>query len=119
VNNQIHGYYHSVIPKHIQKNNQTPTQEFSKALEQQTLTISKHAKQRMESRNIHISESRWAEMEAKLTEAKQKGLKESLVILDNAAFIVNANNGTIITAMDRAESKTKIFTNLTGTIVMD
>lgn len=83
------------------------------------LTLSKHAKERLEQRDIHINENRWAQIEQKVNEAKKMGVKESLVLLNDAALIVSAKNNTVITAMDRHEATAQIFTNINGTIVMD
>ena len=47
------------------------------------------------------------------------GIKESLVLLNNAALIVSAKNNTVITAMDREEAIDQIFTNINGTIIMN
>lgn len=82
------------------------------------LTISKHAKTRLEQRNIEISSEDWKKISEKVTEAKQMGVNESLVLLDHAALIVSAKNQTVITAMDRSETNSKIFTNINGTIII-
>ncbi len=83
------------------------------------LIISKHAKQRLQQRGITINEARWKQIGEKLTEAKNMGVKESLVLLEDAALIVSAKNRTVITAMDRKEAASQIFTNINGTILMD
>lgn len=83
------------------------------------LIVSKHAKQRLQQRGIDISAERWGQIEEKVQEAKQMGVKESLVLLEDAALIVSAKNNTVITAMDRKEAKTQIFTNINGTIILD
>ncbi len=83
------------------------------------LIISKHAKQRLEQRGIAINEERWERIGEKVMEAKEMGVKESLVLLEDAALIVSANNRTVITAMDRKEASSQIFTNINGTILMD
>ncbi|KIO61839.1 hypothetical protein B4064_0779 [Caldibacillus thermoamylovorans] len=82
------------------------------------LTISKHAKTRIEQRNIEISSEDWKKISEKVTEAKQMGVNESLVLLDHAALIVSAKNQTVITAMDRSETDSQIFTNINGTIII-
>jgi len=82
------------------------------------LTISKHAKTRIEQRNIEISSEDWKKISEKVTEAKQMGVNESLVLLDHAALIVSAKNQTVITAMDRSETNSQIFTNINGTIII-
>jgi flagellar operon protein len=83
------------------------------------LTVSKHANERMLQRGIKISDNHWQEIENKIHEAKKMGVRDSLVLLDNAALIVSAKNGTVITAMDRHEASTQIFTNINGTIVLE
>lgn len=83
------------------------------------LTISKHAMERLQQRDIHITDNRWEQIEQKVNEAKKLGVKESLVLLDDAALIVSAKNNTVITAMNRQEATTQIFTNINGTIVLE
>lgn len=83
------------------------------------LTISKHANERMLQRGIQINDSSWKQIASKIQEAKKMGVKDSLVLLNNAALIVSASNNTVITAMDRKEAATQIFTNINGTIVLD
>ncbi len=83
------------------------------------ITISKHAEQRIQQRNLQINEQQWGQLEEKLAEARRKGLNESLVLMDNAALIVNAKNNTVITAMDKAEAGTQIFTNINGAIILN
>lgn len=83
------------------------------------LTVSKHAQERLKERNIYISQDHWAKIEEKVSEAKKKGITDSLVLLNNAALIVSAKNGTVITALDRQEAASKIFTNINGTIVLE
>ncbi|PLR97270.1 TIGR02530 family flagellar biosynthesis protein [Bacillus sp. T33-2] len=83
------------------------------------LTISKHATARLEQRGIHIDDTRWGQIEKKVEEAKKMGVKDSLVLLRDAALIVSAKNNTVITAMDRKEASAQIFTNINGTIVLE
>lgn len=83
------------------------------------LKISKHARARMEQRNIHISPAKWQQIEEKISEAKVKGVKEPLVLLKNAALVVSAANNTVITMMARNEANGQIFNNIDGTIIVD
>ena len=48
--------------------------------------------------------------------AEAKGIKESLVMMDNLAFIVNVKNNTVITAVAGGEEK--IFSNIDGAVVV-
>lgn len=83
------------------------------------LKVSKHAKQRLLERNIHINDAQWQLVKEKMQEAKQKGVTDSLVLMNHAALLVSTKNNTIVTAMNREEATTKIFTNINGTIVID
>ena len=101
---------------------QSPKQSFlehlNNAMQPATLKISKHAAERLTERDIHISDDEWARVTDMVNEAKTKGIKESLVLMDQAALIVSAKNSTVITAMDRMEAKDQLFTNIDGTIVL-
>ncbi|MFD1204154.1 TIGR02530 family flagellar biosynthesis protein [Sporosarcina contaminans] len=97
---------------------QSFVQHLQQAIEPETLKISKHANERLLERNIHITDAEWARVNEKVNEAKRKGIKESLVLMDQAALIVSAKNATVITAMDRKEAKDQLFTNIDGTIVL-
>ncbi|SEB03257.1 flagellar operon protein [Thalassobacillus cyri] len=85
----------------------------------QKLKVSKHAGERLKERNIDISQTQWENIAHKMSEAKQKGITDSLVLLPDAAIVVSTKNSTVITAMDRKEAATKIFSNINGTILMD
>lgn len=83
------------------------------------LVISKHASERLKQRGIHIEPQLWDKIGAKVAEAKNKGIVDSLVLTKNAALIVSAKNNTVITAMDRKEASSQIFTNINGAILVD
>lgn len=97
---------------------QSFAEQLNNALAPQTLKVSKHATERLTERNISISEAEWAHVTDKVNEAKAKGIRDSLVLLDQAALIVSAKNSTVITAMDRKEAKNQLFTNIDGTIIL-
>ena len=114
--------YHPPIQPSLKTNSsQVSKQSFVDHLKQatqQSLKISKHATERLEERNISISEDEWQEITEKVFEAKDKGVNQPLVLLDQAALIVSAKNATVITALDRGEAKQQLFTNIDGTIVL-
>ncbi|WP_010282424.1 TIGR02530 family flagellar biosynthesis protein [Bacillus timonensis] len=105
--------------KKVQTSDQ-PKISFKDTLEKETsLVISKHAQKRLDERNISIQDSKWKEIQMKISEAKTKGIRDSLVVTNNAALIVNVPNNTVITAMNRDEANSQIFTNINGTIILD
>ena len=86
--------------------------------QQQQLKFSKHASQRLESRNISLSEEQNARLEDGVEQAHAKGIKDSLVLVDSLAFIVNVPSKTVVTAMDQTETQSNIFTNIDGAVIM-
>lgn len=97
-----------------------PQTPFQQHLEEATnsLKISKHASERLVERDIVITDQEWTLVSDKVMEAKAKGVKQPLVLMDQAALIVSAKNATVITALDRAEARQQLFTNIDGTIVL-
>ncbi len=79
------------------------------------LKFSKHASMRMQTRQIDLTENQWERLEGGVEKAGEKGIRESLVMVDNLAFIVNVSNNTVITAVGEGEDK--IFTNIDGAII--
>ncbi|MFV0342264.1 MAG: TIGR02530 family flagellar biosynthesis protein [Anaerocolumna sp.] len=79
------------------------------------LKFSKHANERLSSRNIDLSEEQLERLSLGTKKAQEKGIKESLVMIDDIAFIVNIKNNTVITAVN--ESDDKIFTNIDGAVI--
>lgn len=114
----------NTLPKLNQQNKKVESsfsQQFNEALKSNTekLTISKHASIRMEQRGIKIDQPLWDKIAIKVMEAKQKGVNDSLVLVKDAALIVSAKNNTVITAMDKNEASSQIFTNISGAIIVE
>ncbi len=82
------------------------------------LRFSKHAASRLESRNISLTAEQSARLESGVERAEAKGINESLVLIDSLAFIVNVPNRTVVTAMDQNDTKSNIFTNIDGAVIM-
>ena len=99
-----------------QVNNGRSFQEILNEQLNQRISFSKHASQRTEERNIQISESDLNRLEDACDKAKQKGIKDALIVMDDSAFIVNAQNKTVITVVDKNEMKNNVFTNIDGAV---
>ncbi len=81
-----------------------------------TLKFSKHANDRLTSRNIDLSDEQLERLNTGARKAQEKGINESLVLVDNIAFIVNIKNKTVVTAVN--DSDDKVFTNIDGAIII-
>lgn len=84
----------------------------------QEVTFSKHANQRLLSRNINLDESQLMRLNRGIMQAKEKSINESLVMMDNIAFIVNIRNNTVVTAMDQDYNDSNVFTNIDGAVIV-
>ena len=84
----------------------------------ETLKFSKHAANRLNDRNIELSDDQLDRLSAGTQKAGEKGIHESLVIVDKLAFIVNVKNHTVVTAMDQTETNENVFTNIDGAVIV-
>ena len=82
------------------------------------LKFSKHAANRLVDRNIRLTDQQMERLSDGTQKALAKGIKESLVIIDQLAFIVNIPNNTVVTAMDQSEAATNVFTNIDGAVII-
>lgn len=86
--------------------------------ETQELKFSKHAANRLVDRNISLSDEQMQKLTDATQKAGEKGIKESLVLMDSLAFVVNIPNNTVITALDKSETDLNIFTNIDGAVII-
>ena len=82
------------------------------------IIFSKHANDRLASRNISLNEDQINRLSQAVKKAEEKRIRESLVMMDNIAFIVNVNNKTVITAMDQDMNNNQVFTNIDGAVIV-
>ena len=91
----------------------------SKAVEaRESINFSRHAKARLESRNIDLNEADLQRLDAAITQLNERGSKESLVLMEERAYIVGVPKRTVITVMERQEALGTIFTNIDSTFVV-
>lgn len=106
---------------------QSPDISFAKVLQEKqqklspetdSLKFSKHATMRLADRDINLSQEQSQRLEEGVKKASEKGIRESLVVMDSLAFIVNVPNRTVVTAIDQTESENNIFTNIDGAVIV-
>ncbi len=83
----------------------------------ENVKFSKHANQRLESRNINLSEAQMSRLNQGVSRARDKSIHESLVMMDNLAYIVNIKNNTVVTALESNE-ESNVFTNIDGAVIV-
>jgi flagellar operon protein len=105
----------------IRKNN-TVNKSFENILKDkinnnQEIKISKHAEIRMNERNIVLTDELKDKINNSVERANEKGVKDSLVLIENNGFIVNIKNRTVVTAFSNEELKESVFTNIDGAVI--
>ncbi|MGN0365232.1 MAG: TIGR02530 family flagellar biosynthesis protein [Suilimivivens sp.] len=104
--------------------NGTQTKSFQEILETsqrkaaEEVKFSKHAAGRLADRNIELTQGQMERLQEGAQKAQQKGIKESLVIVDQLAFIVNIPNNTVVTAMNQNDAAENVFTNIDGAVII-
>jgi len=92
---------------------------FAKVLDQtQEIKFSQHAQDRLKARNIVLSHDQLKQLEGAVNNVAQKGGKDSLVMMGDAALVVSVKNRTVVTAMDRSQMKGNVFTNIDSAVVI-
>lgn len=80
------------------------------------LKFSAHAQSRLTSRDIELSNNDISRLESAVNKAESKGANESLVLLDNKAFIVSIANKTVITVVNNNDLNDNIITNIDSAV---
>jgi flagellar operon protein len=100
---------------------------FANALEQALKTetdapkgvdFSGHALKRLDSRNISFSSDTFERLNKGVSLAAQKGGNETLVLVDNTAFVVSVRNNKVITAVPKDNMTGNVFTNIDSTVII-
>lgn len=85
---------------------------------QTQVKFSKHAEQRLQERNINVTPNQLERINDGVAKAEEKGIKDSLILMDNLALVVNVRNKTVVTATNTNELKNNIFTNIDGAVIV-
>lgn len=101
-----------------------PAGDFAKELQSAAVKrppevqFSKHALQRMHSRGVELSPSQLTRLSEAIDNAHRKGARETLVLTDDAAFVVSPANRTVISAFDRERLREGVFTQIDSAIIL-
>lgn len=93
------------------------TAKQSAARTPQALRFSKHATARLSDRQIELSDDQLSRLVTGTAKAGAKGINESLVLVDDLAFIVNIKNNTVVTALDSTNADESVYTNIDGAVI--
>jgi flagellar operon protein len=77
--------------------------------------FSKHAALRLSDRNISLSNEQLSRLTEGIGKANEKGIRDSLVLIDNIALVVNVKSRTVITAISQMQEN--VFSNIDGAVI--
>ncbi len=84
-----------------------------KSVEQNSsVQFSAHAVKRLEERSLQISQNDIERLNNGVKEVNAKGAKNSLIMVDDTAFVVSVRNKMVITAIDKTQTSSNVFTNI-------
>jgi len=103
----------------IKRPNKVTSISFKEVFEDelQKIKFSAHAKKRLTSRQIELDENDIQRLNNAFQKAEAKGVSESLIILDDKAFIVNIPNQTVVTVVDKSKLSETVFTNIDSAVI--
>ncbi|MFL0251628.1 TIGR02530 family flagellar biosynthesis protein [Clostridium neuense] len=109
--------------KHIKYNSAKTNTTFEKILDDNLNTctgfnISKHAAERIKSRNIELNEADMKKINQGINDADEKGAKDCLILYKDVALIASIKSRTIITAIDKDSRKENVFTNIDSVVLL-
>ena len=81
------------------------------------LTFSKHLNDRINRRHLEMGPEKLARLSDAVDRASDKGARDSVVLLDNLALLVNVPSRTVVTAMETEKMKHGVFTNIDAVVV--
>lgn len=90
----------------------------AKISQNSTIQFSKHALARVATREVDLSIENIERLNYGADLARSKGLKSSLILIDDIAFVVNLSDNKVITALQEEGLKNNVFTNIDGAVIV-
>lgn len=87
------------------------------ALASDGLQLSKHAQKRIDRRELDLDPARMTRLNSAISRAAEKGSRNSVVMLDDLAVVVNVRDRTVVTAMNTEGGREKVFTNIDSVVI--
>lgn len=82
------------------------------------VNVSTHAIKRLQERSIELDGNEYMKLKEAITKLRSKGGHDSLVITNKAAYVVDVDKNTVVTAVDKNNMNENVFTKIDSTIFM-
>lgn len=92
---------------------------FNKILTEELTSVkfSAHAQSRLMSRELMLSADDLIKLENSVEIARQKGANESLILINDNAFIVSVKNQTVVTVFNKGHLENSVITNIDSAVL--
>jgi flagellar operon protein len=87
------------------------------AADEHSLQLSQHAMKRAEQRQIPFGGDQLDRLQKAMDTLSQRGSRQSLVMLDQYAYVVHVPSHTVVTAMQPDQSKEHVFTQIDSVLI--
>jgi len=115
-----HGYVRSA-GQQARQSPQAPDESFAEVMNQAAgepgLKFSNHARKRLQTREIRLTGDGFNRLVEAVEKAEKRGGRESLVLMDDLAFIVNIRDRVVVTAMDARKRGEGVFTHIDSVVL--
>jgi flagellar operon protein len=81
------------------------------------VTFSAHASERLARRGITLTEDDRRRLSEAVSAAREKGGRNSLVLMGNTALIVNVPSRTVVTALGAGTANERVITNIDSAVI--
>ncbi len=105
-------------PIQVNENGDSFAQVLRNQLDSSGIEFSKHAVNRVIERNIDVSDVTLERLNQGVKIAEEKGLDDTLILIDQSAYIVSVSNNKVITTVSSDELLGNCFTNIDGTVII-
>ena len=82
------------------------------------IAFSRHAHERLYSRGLTLSDENLKSLAGAIDKADAKGSKETLILSDDAAYVVSVPNRTVITVFDRDNLREGVVTAIDSAVII-
>lgn len=116
------GEFQDLLNEKLQSEKSAPAalSEFQNSqVSNENIQLSTHAAKRLKERNIEIDSAEFFKLKGAIETLKTKGGRDSLVITPKAAYIIDVNKNTIVTAVDKENMSENVFTKIDSTMILN
>ena len=92
---------------------------FADMLNTSQVKFSNHAQKRLETRSIELDSDHISRLSTAMDKANAHGARESLILMDDLAFIVNVQQRMVVTTVDVNQRSEGVFTQIDSVVLAD